>query len=67
MIPAAFLLAAAEARLARLDVELAAEDARIADAVAAKTIGDGTGYWKRRHELAQRLRVAHGLVEALRP
>lgn len=49
----------------RLARELADEEAKIAAAIAAKAIGDGSGYWKRAHALRRRLAVAIALGEAL--
>lgn len=51
--------------IARLAAELEAEEASIAAAVAARSIGDGSSYWKRAHFLRRRLAVAVALREAL--
>lgn len=59
------MIPALDAFIARLEAELAAETASIAQMVAAKQIGNGCGYWKRRHELECKLRVATRLSDAL--
>jgi hypothetical protein len=59
------LIAAANRKIEMLEAEHAAEAEKIAAAVAAKQIGDGTGYWKKKHELARRLEIAVALRQAL--
>lgn len=51
--------------IARLAAELEAEEASIAASVAARSIGDGSNYWKRAHFLRRRLAVAIALREAM--
>lgn len=55
----------ADAAVRKLATELEAEERGIAEAVASKAIGDGTGYWKRAHDLRERLRVAVALRDAI--
>lgn len=59
------LLDHANAQVARLAGELDAEEAKIAAAIAAKTSGDGSGYWKRAHALRERHRVAVQIRNAI--
>lgn len=59
------LLDHANAEVARLAGDLYAEEAKIAAAIAAKAIGDGSGYWKRAHALRERHRVAVQIRDAI--
>ncbi|MCO5085129.1 MAG: hypothetical protein M9939_26365 [Mesorhizobium sp.] len=58
-------LSAANEAVRKLAAELEAEERAIAEAISAKAIGDGTGYWKRAHALRERLRVAVALRDAI--
>lgn len=59
------MTAAVDTTIARLSRELAEEERRIAEAVAARQIGDNSGYWQYAHELRRRLQVARALRGAL--
>ena len=57
------ILASLNEKIARLEADLAAEQAAIDAAIAAHQIGPG--YWQRRHDLCRRLRIARALQEAV--
>lgn len=59
------MLAALDTIIARLEGDIATETAIIAEMVAAKQIGNGCGYWKKRHGYECRLRAATDLRAAL--
>lgn len=59
------LIAAADWKIAELQDALAAETEAVAAAVAARQIGNGTGYWKGKHALERRLGAAIALRLAL--
>ncbi|MCV0395453.1 MAG: hypothetical protein K5872_22155 [Rhizobiaceae bacterium] len=49
----------------RLATELAAEEKRVEEAVAAKAIGDNSGHWKKAHDLRVRLQAAMAIRDAI--
>lgn len=58
-------LGSLDAYIAKVSADLAAEEARIEASIAAKAIGEGSGYWQKAHALRVRLSIANGLRAAL--
>lgn len=56
-------LVAVEARIAKLEAEIAKETAIINAAIAAHQIGPN--YWQRRHSLVCRLRAVYAIRDAI--
>lgn len=50
--------------IAKVSADLAAEEAKITANIAAKAIGEGSGYWQKAHALRVRLSIANGLRAA---
>lgn len=57
------ILSALETRIAKLEIDLANETAKIDAAIAAHQIGNG--YWQRRHALETQLRAAQAIRDAI--
>ena len=53
------------ALIERLERELAEEEAKITAAVAARAIGDGSGYWKKAFALRRKLAMARAVEAAM--
>jgi hypothetical protein len=59
------MIAAVDRKIEQLEAGIAAEAETIAAAVAAHQVGDGTGYWRKKHALECRLGAAIALRHAL--
>ena len=56
---------ATKKRLAELDILIATEDSRIQTDIINRQMGDGSGYWKQRHEYRLQRRACLSLIEAI--